>query len=138
MSAAVSELRVRVEGAAPRQPSDLHSADTPLGRARVARGWSQDKVVRALMLLADNWDWQIASEQSLRVYMSDWERGVRRPNETYRVLLCTLYRATPDDLGFTAPRRETAMDDLSARVNELAAVVERLTVALSGVQGASA
>ncbi|NEC87291.1 XRE family transcriptional regulator [Streptomyces sp. SID12501] len=132
------ELTVTVVGTVPRQPSELQSADSPLGRARVARGWSQDKVVRALLLLADNWDWQIASESSLKVYISDWERGARRPGETYRVLLSTLYRATPEELGFTAQRRDTAGDDLRARVNDLAAMVERLTSALSAAQGATA
>ncbi|MBN0046930.1 XRE family transcriptional regulator [Streptomyces actuosus] len=134
----MSALRVRVDGVVPRQPSELQAADTPLGRARVARGWSQDKVVRALVLLAEHWGWQIASEASLRVYMSDWERGVRRPNETYRVLLSSLYRTTPAELGLTVQRRESAMDELLARVNDLAAVVERLTTALGTVRGASA
>jgi len=129
------EMTVTVDGAVPRQPSDLRAADSPLGRARVARGWSQDKVVRALMLLADAWKWQIASESSLKVYISQWENGVvRRPSETYRVLLCALYRATPEELGFTAQERKVSdagAAELRARVNDLAAMVENLTVALT-------
>ncbi|MFD5349695.1 XRE family transcriptional regulator, partial [Streptomyces anulatus] len=49
------------------QPGLLRSADTPLGLARVARGWSQEKTVRALILLARSWGWQVASEPSLKV-----------------------------------------------------------------------
>ncbi len=124
------EMTVSVVGAVPRQPSDLRAADSPLGRVRVARGWSQEKVVRALVLLADAWNWRIASEPSLKVYISEWENGARRPGETYRVLLCALYRATPEELGFTARPRESAKN-LKARVNDLEAMVENLTVALT-------
>ncbi|WP_107397904.1 hypothetical protein [Streptomyces acidiscabies] len=123
-------MTVSVVGAVPRQPSDLRAADSPLGRVRVARGWSQEKVVRALVLLADAWNWRIASEPSLKVYISEWENGARRPGETYRVLLCALYRATPEELGFTARPRESAKN-LKARVNDLEAMVENLTVALT-------
>lgn len=84
----------------PEQPGLLRSADTPLGLARVARGWSQEKTVRSLILLARSWGWQVASEPSLKVQLSCWEHGRRRPNESYRLLLCTVYRATAEDLGF--------------------------------------
>ncbi|WP_079190765.1 hypothetical protein [Streptomyces acidiscabies] len=129
-------MTVSVVGAVPRQPSDLRAADSPLGRVRVARGWSQEKVVRALVLLADAWKWRIASEPSLKVYISEWENGSRRPGETYRVLLCALYRATPEELGFTAydtarGKRDGATAELRERVNDLTSMVENLTAALS-------
>ncbi|MGJ5897426.1 XRE family transcriptional regulator [Streptomyces niveiscabiei] len=129
-------MTVQVVGAVPRQPSELRAADSPLGRVRVARGWSQDKVVRALVLLADAWHWRIASEPSLKVYISEWENGARRPGETYRVLLCALYRATPDELGFTAydkarGKTDGGASELRERVNDLTSMVENLTVALS-------
>lgn len=128
------EMTVTVAGAAPKQPQELRSADTPLGRARVARGWSQDKAVRALVLLADNWGWQVASEPSLKVQLSRWEHGGSRPNETYRVLLCSLYRSTPKELGFDrAPQTAKGMRD---RISTLESLVESLTATLvaQGVQ----
>ncbi len=128
------EMTVAVDGPAPEQPQLLRSADTPLGRARVARGWSQDKAVRALVLLADAWGWQVASEASLKVQLSRWEHGGSRPNETYRVLLCSLYRATPNELGFDRVPQTTK--GLRDRISDLEALVENLTAALlaQGVQ----
>ncbi|NEB94939.1 helix-turn-helix transcriptional regulator [Streptomyces bauhiniae] len=110
------------------QPYALQAANTPLGRARLARGWSQEKVVRALTLLAGSWKWEIASESSLKVQLSRWEHGVTRPGETYRVLLCAVYRATPDELGFTHSRQsEPSAKSLRDRVSELEARLETLT-----------
>lgn len=129
------EMTVTVEGPAPRYPSELQSADTPLGRARVARGWSQEKAVRALTLLASAWGWQVASEASLKVQLSRWEHEVSRPNDKYRTLLCALYRRTPDELGFN---QATTVKSLRDRVSDLEALVERLTVALSAAQGVTA
>jgi transcriptional regulator with XRE-family HTH domain len=127
-------MTVMVEGLAPKQPQELRSANTPLGRARVARGWSQDKAVRALVLLADNWGWEIASEPSLKVQLSRWEHGVCRPSETYRVLLCSLYRATPKELGFD--RAPQTAKGLRERIGTLESLIENLTATLmaQGVQ----
>ncbi|MFJ9997871.1 XRE family transcriptional regulator [Streptomyces werraensis] len=127
-------MTVIVDGPAPQQPQLLRSANSPLGRARVARGWSQDKAVRALILLAESWGWQVASEPSLKVQLSRWEHGGSRPNETYRVLLCSLYRATPNELGFDrAPQTTKGLRD---RISTLEALVENLTATLTaqGVQ----
>ncbi|WP_328735819.1 XRE family transcriptional regulator [Streptomyces bobili] len=134
-------MTVTVEGPAPQQPQLLRSADTPLGRARVARGWSQDKAVRALILLAESWGWQIASESSLKVQFSRWEHDATRPGETYRVLLCAIYRTTPDALGFNRPRTDkpaTTSKSLRERVGELEALVERLSGYLGAVEGVQA
>ncbi|QFR00314.1 XRE family transcriptional regulator [Streptomyces phaeolivaceus] len=125
-------------GQGPQQPYALQSANTPMGRVRVARGWSQEKVVRALTLLAENWGWQIASESSLKVQLSRWEHDVTRPGETYRVLLCAVYRATPDELGFNRPRPAKAplpSQSLRDRVSELEARLEMLTSYLSMSEG---
>ncbi|WP_445395135.1 XRE family transcriptional regulator [Streptomyces sp. LE64] len=122
----------------PQQPLGLQSADTPLGRARVARGWSQEKVVRALTLLAREWGWQIASEPSLKVQVSRWEHGVTRPGETYRVLLSAVYRATPEELGFDQTRpggTGTSTKSLRDRVGELEARLELLTSYLTMAGG---
>ncbi|MHC5702391.1 helix-turn-helix domain-containing protein [Streptomyces tirandamycinicus] len=116
--------------APPVQPASLRTSDTPLGRARLARGWSQQKVVRALVLLADSWGWAIATEPSLKVQVSRWENGVVRPGPTYQVLLCALFRATPDELGFT---RATQAATLADRVASLEAALDRLTSQLGEV-----
>ncbi|MEU4099846.1 XRE family transcriptional regulator [Streptomyces tanashiensis] len=132
------ENTVVPEVMAPEQPHTLRSADTPLGRARVARGWSQEKAVRALTLLAESWNWQIAAEPSLKVYLSRWEHGLTRPGKTYQSLLCAIYRTTPESLGFSSPResRESATaKSLRERIAELESMVTRLTGHLGMVEG---
>jgi transcriptional regulator with XRE-family HTH domain len=120
--------------APPVQPSRsaLRVTDTPLCRARAARGWSQQKVVRALRLLAESWDWEVAAESSLKVQMSRWENGVNRPSQTYQVLLCALFRATPDALGFTRPGNATLAD----RIDALEHLVSDLTAQLEAAVAA--
>ncbi|MFJ8547880.1 XRE family transcriptional regulator [Streptomyces sp. NPDC093676] len=120
--------------APPVQPSRsaLRATDTPLCRARVARGWSQRKVVRALRLLAESWGWEVAAESSLTVQISRWENGVNRPSQTYQVLLCALFRATPQDLGFTRTGNATLADRIDALehlVSDLAAQLETAVAA---------
>ncbi|WP_371790763.1 XRE family transcriptional regulator [Streptomyces sp. NBC_01471] len=121
----------------PEQPYLLRSANTPLGQARVARGWSQDKAVRALLLLARSWGWQVAAEASLKVQLSRWEHGRSRPNETYRALLCSIYRATPEGLGFDRPVQSSTVKSLRERINDLERLVESLAGA-GAVRGVSA
>ncbi|MGI5513023.1 XRE family transcriptional regulator [Streptomyces sp. CA-106131] len=118
----------------PVQPlrSALRATGTPLCRARVARGWSQQKVVRALRLLAESWGWEVAAESSLKVQMSRWENGVNRPSQTYQVLLCALFRATPDALGFTGTGNATLAD----RIDALEHLVSDLTAQLEAAVAA--
>jgi transcriptional regulator with XRE-family HTH domain len=115
--------------APPVQPArvPLRAPDTPLGRARLTRGWSQHKVVRALLLLAQHWDWDIASEDSLKVQMSRWENGAVRPGPTYQVLLCAVFRTTPDELGLTRTADPSALAD---RVTALESLVHHLAAQL--------
>ncbi|NEA42899.1 helix-turn-helix transcriptional regulator [Streptomyces sp. SID11385] len=139
----MSAETVTVELPAGGQPDTIRSADTPLGRARVARGWSQAKAVRALSILARHWGWQIASEASLKVLLSCWESGKRTPSETYVRLFCALYRATPEDLGFvvrdsrvvsapgTVASVQNAVTHLAAQLAELQAVLASMTGAAS-------
>ncbi|TSB24020.1 XRE family transcriptional regulator [Streptomyces benahoarensis] len=119
------------------RPQPLRAPDTPLGRARLARGWSRERTVRALMALADRWGWQIATEDSLKVQLHRWEHQQSRPSETYRVMLCALFRVTPDELGFSAQRAMTETA-LNARVESLESMVAQLTNALARTLGATA
>jgi transcriptional regulator with XRE-family HTH domain len=112
------------------------AADTPLGRARLARGWSQEKAARAMVLLADSWGWPLPSESSLRSQLSRWENGHGKPGRKFEVLLCALYRATPEDLGFPETRPE--VEALGARIASLESLVARLADALTTGQGATA
>ncbi|MFD4752032.1 XRE family transcriptional regulator [Streptomyces sp. NPDC058426] len=125
------------------QPDAIRSADTPLGRARVARGWSQAKAVRALTIVAGHWGWQIASEASLKVLLSCWESGKRTPGETYVRLLCALYRATPEQLGFVVRDSRIAsapgtVASVQNAVIRLAAQLAELQAVLASMQGATA
>jgi transcriptional regulator with XRE-family HTH domain len=118
---------------APAAPSALQATNTPLGRARVARGWSQHKVVRALIVLADHWDWDIAAETSLKVQLSRWENDVVRPCPTYQVLLCAVFRTTPEELGFTRQASTVTRAALADRVRELEDLVNSLADRLGEV-----
>ncbi|WP_097971179.1 hypothetical protein [Streptomyces sp. gb14] len=124
--------------AGPVQPGLLRSADTPLGLARVARGWSQEKTVRALILLARSWGWQVASEPSLKVQLSCWEHGRRLPNESYRLLLCTVYRATAEELGFDRTAGEASVKTLRQRINDLERLVASLALTTPDARGVAA
>ncbi|MFF3534750.1 XRE family transcriptional regulator [Streptomyces sp. NPDC002466] len=124
--------------ARPEQPYHLRSANTLLGQARVARGWSQDKAVRALSLLARSWGWQIAAGPSLKVQLSRWEHGRTRPNETYRALLCAAYQTTPEGLGFDRAERSATVKSLRERINDLERLVESLAGAAGSVREVSA
>ncbi|MGX1886152.1 XRE family transcriptional regulator [Streptomyces sp. NPDC055287] len=108
----------------------LRAPETPLGQARVVRGWSQHKVVRALTLTAEHWGWDIAADNSLKVFVSRWENETHRPGATYQVLLCAVFRATPDELGFTRP---VPVVSLSQRVAALESLVRDLSEQLGQV-----
>ncbi|WP_411143453.1 XRE family transcriptional regulator [Streptomyces sp. x-80] len=137
------KVSVSFEGEAPARPGrqprpqPLRAPDTPLGRARLARGWSRGRTVRVLMALAERWGWQVATENSLKVLLHRWEHQEGRPSESYRVLLCAIFQATPETLGFTAPQVMTKTA-LSARVESLESMVMQLTAALSRTLGAPA
>ncbi|MFI5620387.1 XRE family transcriptional regulator [Streptomyces sp. NPDC051567] len=142
----VRSVAVSFEGEAPAQPLPLRAPDTPLGRARLARGWSRERTVRALLALAERWGWQVAAESSLKVQLHRWEHQQGLPGETYRVLLCALFQAPPAELGFTqapapapgatAPKDSSA--ELSARVDHLESLLGRLTDALTRSLGVGA
>ncbi|NSC21361.1 XRE family transcriptional regulator [Streptomyces albus subsp. chlorinus] len=133
------------------QPSSvpLRCPDTPLGRARARRGWSQAKAVRALVLTADQWGWEVAAETSLKVMLHGWEHQQRRPGEMYQVLLCAVYRTTPEELGFTAGRaapavtvsksqHQAATQELRERVESLEDLVRELSDRLCAVMDGGA
>ncbi len=72
---------------------------TPLQAARLARGWSQTRMVSELMRLARWKKVDVASAASLKTQLSRWENGHVTP-EYYQPLLCEVLNATPGELGF--------------------------------------
>lgn len=120
------------------QPPAQRPARSPLAQVRAARGWSQLQVIRSLILLAEHWGWQIASESSLKVQLSRWENGANEPNPAYQVLLCAVLRATPEELGFGRTTRPTAPlpgEDVAALADRVRAL-ETLVIQLSARLGA--
>jgi hypothetical protein len=130
---------------------ELRAPDTPLGRARLDRGWSREKTVRALILQAEYWSWEVATESSLKVQLHRWEHEQVRPSHSYQVLLCAIFGASPERLGFTSPtpcaEDPEVLDaptvcpghaELLARIDALEAQLQRIAdVLLSQDQGAT-
>jgi hypothetical protein len=73
---------------------------TPLQAARHARGWAQSRAIWELTRLAQAKGIKVASSGSLKTLLSRWENGHAIPEHFYQDLLCTLYKATPRELGF--------------------------------------
>ncbi|MFJ9906851.1 XRE family transcriptional regulator [Streptomyces sp. NPDC101152] len=135
MSAPVVPLTDRTRPAV--QPPAQHLADTPLAQGRASRGWSQLQVIRSLIALAEQWGWQIASENSLKVQLSRWENGAT-PSQTYQVLLSAVLRATPAELGFGRTDRPSAPGPDVAALAERVQALETLVLQLSARLGAAA
>jgi transcriptional regulator with XRE-family HTH domain len=72
---------------------------TPLQAARLARGWSQARMVSELIRLARWKKIDVASAASLKTQLSRWENGHVTP-DYYQPLLCEVLKATPGELGF--------------------------------------
>ncbi|WP_035850676.1 helix-turn-helix domain-containing protein [Kitasatospora azatica] len=79
--------------------------------ARVERGWSQDRLVRAILEYAREHLLDVASQASLKVYVSEWENGRRSVSETYSAILRSLLGKTNDELfGEPVPAAAPAAD----------------------------
>jgi hypothetical protein len=121
--------------------ASLRCPETPLGRARAARGWSQAKAVRALLLAARQRGWDIAAESSLKIMLCRWENQQHRPGEMYRVLLCSIYRSTPEELGLTHTAKEprgASAQELREHVASLENLVRQLSDQLTAVTAGGA
>ncbi|MFF4735107.1 helix-turn-helix domain-containing protein [Streptomyces sp. NPDC001262] len=136
--AAALEAAERLDAGPEPLMSPLGGADSPLAAARRARGYSLTKAARALLLTAQAWGWNVAAEQSVVQYLHRWEHGETRPGSAYQVLLCAIYRSTPEQLGFTEPRPGPESDGLRAQVTALESVVQQLTAAMVSLRGGTA
>jgi transcriptional regulator with XRE-family HTH domain len=74
--------------------------ETPLQAARHKRGWSQSRLIWELTHLAKRKGCSIATAASLKTLVSRWENGHATPDSFHQPLLCELYKATPNELGF--------------------------------------
>ncbi|MGI5469463.1 XRE family transcriptional regulator [Streptomyces sp. CA-132043] len=69
-----------------------------LKKARAARGWSQERLIREIERYARQHLTDVASTASLRVYVSEWENGRRPLSDRYAVILRPLLGVTDDEL----------------------------------------
>lgn len=80
---------------------------TQLQAARIARGWSQRRLLQALNDAAKARHLAIAEPASLKVMISRWENGRALPDDLYRRLLKGIYELSDELLGFPAAANET-------------------------------
>lgn len=73
---------------------------TALKLARVTAGWSQTQVLTRMRQAAAAVGEELPGRASLRVQLSQWENGHRRPCEFYRRVFCAVYHRPPEHLGF--------------------------------------
>jgi transcriptional regulator with XRE-family HTH domain len=97
-----------------------------LRAARAARGWSQSRLIYELELYAGRHAIPVASQASLKVYVSEWENGRRTVSPPYTGILRSLFGKTDTELFGTAPGPEPATaegyDELVSRIDAAHAV----------------
>ncbi|MCX5013511.1 XRE family transcriptional regulator [Streptomyces sp. NBC_00555] len=94
--------------------------DKGLRAIRVARGWSQDRLVFEMRRFAEQRLLDIASSASLKVYISEWENGRRPLTDRYAGILRPLFGVTDDELrGEAKPQLQQAdgYEDLLTRID---------------------
>jgi hypothetical protein len=84
------------EAAAQRKPL------TPLQAARLARGWSQARLIVAIQESARALGVAIQGRPALKVSISKWENGRSEPSDTYQRLFRIVYKMSNAELGFGA------------------------------------
>lgn len=75
---------------------------------RVARGWSQGRLLLAMEARAATDNVSLASRPSLKVALSRWENGHQRPDGVHRQLLAHVFGVPLSDLGFSYPADATS------------------------------
>jgi hypothetical protein len=73
---------------------------TPVKAARHARGWTQRHAVAQLRVAAAALGEVLPHDESVRQQLCRYEAGRATPGPFYRDLFCTIYDATPADLGW--------------------------------------
>lgn len=82
-----------------------------LRKARRARGWSQERLIREIEGYARSRLTDVASTASLRVYVSEWENGKRAISDRYGALLRPLLGLTDAELRPADPAPSPVLAD---------------------------
>ncbi|MBV9143434.1 MAG: helix-turn-helix transcriptional regulator [Pseudonocardiales bacterium] len=93
---------------------------TPLKAARLARGWTHPQAIERMRQVAASMGEEIPL-RGMRVQLSTWENGRRRPCAFYRRVFCALYQCPPDALGF--PPTSVGAGTLGAGVEVVTALL---------------
>src|SRR5215203_5882992 len=80
--------------------------DSPLTQARKDRNWSQARLIAQLRLAARAAGKTLSDDTVLRVNLSRWENGHKRPCQMYVDLLCDALEVTAADIGFSSLRSD--------------------------------
>lgn len=104
------------------------TAATPLQAARLALGWSQEKLARAINSRAPAHGLSVRSIASRKTDISRWENGHVMPEPPMRALLREIYGRTDADLGFP-PDGAAIGEELAERL-VIAKRVDATTIAL--------
>ena len=72
---------------------------TRLKAARLARGWSQSRLIHALRQQAEDMGLRLPASASLKTQVSRWENGHCTPDEFYRQLFQAVFGQSDVDLG---------------------------------------
>ncbi|MFD7920518.1 XRE family transcriptional regulator [Streptomyces sp. NPDC059740] len=97
-----------------------------LRKARNAREWSQERLVREIEGYARRRLTDVATTASLRVYVSEWENGKRSISDRYAVILRQILGVTDDELrgapAVVSPVATDGYDALLSRIDSARSV----------------
>ncbi|CAL9478582.1 XRE family transcriptional regulator [Streptomyces sp. enrichment culture] len=102
---------------------------TGLRLARMARGWSQDRLVNEMQRFAEQRLLDIASAASLKTYVSEWENGRRTVSDRYAGILRPLLGVTDAELRGNAeppPSQVDGYGNLLSRIDSAGSLSESM------------
>lgn len=91
----------------------------PLRQARLTRGWSQARLVHEIEQYARQHNPTVASNTSLRVYVSEWENERRKVSAEYAGILRKLLGHTDDELFHPSNKTEAQSDSYTRLIEQL-------------------
>jgi tetratricopeptide (TPR) repeat protein len=89
-------------------PTQREAMKTKLQAARMARGWSQVQLMRAMEVAAERLGVELPAPSSLKTQVSMFENGRRIPGRDYGIVFCEVYETTRGELGLedTLPKTD--------------------------------
>src|SRR5437870_2334337 len=113
---------------------------TRLAAARIARGWTQDRLLRAMRACARLDGHELPDPPTLRVMLSRWENGHHHPAPFYRRLITEALDTTEAELGFPASSDERCAANVASSdrpyVSGIAPAIHSLLVRATPAPGA--